>query len=68
MKDYPSIILIINAITLLIIAGVVNRQFRRAYVYLKRKKYRIDRWAIWNIAWSIAGFALFIYMVNNIID
>ena len=68
MENYPIIRLIIVAIPLLIVAGVINRQFRKTYIYLKRKKYRIDKWAVWNIALSITGFAFFLYMVNNIID
>ena len=65
MDNYPIIILILNAITQLITASVVNKQFRKAYIYLKRKKYRIDKWVIWNVTWSIAGFVLYMYIVNG---
>ena len=65
MEIKQFINLLITAIMLLYLASLLNGILRRTYVYLRRKKFRVDKQAIILISLSTFGFALFLFLLNN---
>ncbi len=65
MEIKQFINLLITAITLLYLASLLNGVIRRTYIYLRRKKFRVDKQAIILISLSTFGFALFLFLLNN---
>ena len=65
MEIKQFINLLIIAIMLLYLASLLNGILRRTYVYLRRKKFRVDKQAIILISLSTFGFALFLFLLNN---
>ena len=65
MEIKQFINLLIIAITLLYLASLLNGVIRRTYIYLRRKKFRVDKQAIILISLSTFGFALFLFLLNN---